>query len=82
MSIPARIPGSPQTRPTLEPSPFAPDQKSRKAAESSVNNFSLVVGGPIYDSLLRLRLVRQSLPNVSRSVASSFASISFLTPKA
>ena len=33
-----------------------------------MKNFSVVVGGPVYDLLLRFHLVRQTLPNVWRRI--------------
>ena len=41
-------------------------QSARESAESVVKNFSLVVGGPLYNLLFRVGLIRQSLPNVTR----------------
>jgi len=56
----------PKSGSTLEPSPG--DQTARQIAESAVRTFSIVVGGPVYDLLHRLHLVRQTLPNVWRRV--------------
>ncbi len=64
MSLPARNPVLPQTRATLEPSGSPGGQSALESAESTVRNFSIVVGGPVYDLLLRFRLVRESLPNI------------------
>jgi len=67
MGAPATPPFQ-QTGPVLEPPPSSRDQSSRQAAESAVEGFSIVVGGPVYDLLLRFHLIRQSLPNVWRRV--------------
>ena len=45
------------------PHPSA-NQDARDAAESAVSTFSIVEGGPIYDLLRRLHLVRQTASNV------------------
>src|SRR5690349_4281980 len=55
------IPGSKHSRAT-------PDQGVAGSVTSIADNFSIVVGGPVYDLLWRLRLVRVSLPNVMRRV--------------
>jgi len=55
------IPGSKHSRAT-------PDQGAAGSVTSIADNFSIVVGGPVYDLLWRLRLVRVSLPNVLRRV--------------
>jgi hypothetical protein len=68
MATQANHPDLPESRPTLEPPRIARDQSEREIAESSVANFSIVVGGPIYDSLRRIGLLRQSLPNISRRI--------------
>jgi len=57
-----------QSRPTLETSLSTGDQNTRESAESAVRTFSIVVGGPVYDLLLRFHLVRQTLPNVWRRI--------------
>jgi len=44
------------------------DQNARETADSAVRNFSIVVGGPVYDLLLHFHLVRQTLPNVWRRI--------------
>ena len=51
------------------------DQSSREADKSAVGNFSIVVGGPVYDLLLRFHLVRQTLPNVWRRIIALMALI-------
>ena len=68
METPARDPQVPQTRPTLETSRSSGDPSARYTAESAVRNFSIAVGGPVYDLLLRFHLVRQTLPNVWRRI--------------
>ena len=62
-----------QGRPTLEPAPSSGDQSAHEIAESAVKTFSIVVGGPVYDLLLRFHLVRQTLPNVGRRIAGLLA---------
>lgn len=41
---------------------------SVEEAKSAVHDFSIVVGGPVYDFLLRIGLVRLGLPNVLRRI--------------
>jgi hypothetical protein len=57
-----------QSRPSLEASRSTSDQNVRETTESAVRNFSIVVGGPVYDILLRFHLIRQTLPNVWRRI--------------
>ena len=69
MGAPAKDPRlPPQNRPALEtplPSPVeATSEKSHPAAQE----FSLVLGGPVYDFLLRIGLLRFALPNVLRRI--------------
>src|ERR1700758_4385504 len=52
---------------------FLGDPNARETAESAVRNFSIVVGGPVYDLLLHFHLVRQTLPNVWRRIAALLA---------
>jgi hypothetical protein len=52
---------------------YSNDQSAREAAESAVRNFSIVVGGPVYDLLLRFHLIRQTLPNVWRRIVAVMA---------
>jgi hypothetical protein len=73
MATQANHPEFPQSRPTLEPPRSARDQSEREVAESAVANFSIVVGGPIYDSLRRIGLLRQSLPSISRRIVALIA---------
>jgi len=42
-------------------------------AKSVIHDFSIVVGGPVYDFLLRIGLVRLGLPNVMRRIVALFA---------
>ena len=72
MATHARDPEFPETRPMLQKSPSG-GQSARQAAESAAANFSIVVGGPAYDLLLRFRLVRESLPNMSRRIVAVVA---------
>jgi hypothetical protein len=58
----------PQTGPALEPSPAARTTSALEAAESAVHNFSIVIGGPVYDVLRRMGLIRVGLPNVFRRI--------------
>src|ERR1700757_4616086 len=70
MGTPARHADlNPQIRPVLEPSPTTPDQHAYENAESIVQRFSIVIGGPIYDFLLRMGLMQMGLPNVLRRIA-------------
>ena len=68
MSMPARIPEQPQTRPTLHSSTYQTSETVHDIAESAAQRFSIVTGGPAYDFLLRFRVVRQHLPNVPRRI--------------
>jgi hypothetical protein len=70
MGAPARNPELPrQTRPTLEPPPSTDSQTGQEIADSTVQNFSIVLGGPLYDFLLRRGFVHLVLPNVARRIA-------------
>jgi hypothetical protein len=69
MGVPARNPEPPrQTGPTLEP-PSTRGQSAQEIPDSAVRNFSIVLGGPLYDFLLRFGLVRLVLPNIVRRIA-------------
>jgi hypothetical protein len=69
MGASARYPElNPQTRPVLEPSTTHPKDGDENA-DSLVQRFSIVVGGPLYDFLLRMGLMRLGLPNVLRRIA-------------
>lgn len=67
MGTPDRIPEMPRPNRVLRSVP--PTSDARETADSLVKSFSIVLGGPIYDSLLRFGLVRQTLPNVARRIA-------------
>jgi len=69
----AENPQVPKSRPTVEASCSSGNQNAREIAESAVKNFSIVVGGPVYDLLLRFHLVRQALPNVWHRVVALLA---------
>jgi len=70
MGVPARNPELPrQTGPTLEPIPSTGSQSTQGIADSTVRNFSIVLGGPLYDWLLRSGVVRFVLPNLARRIA-------------
>jgi hypothetical protein len=64
MGMPAIRPEVPS--PELKPPLSIDDQNRRGTADPAVTNFSIVVGGPAYDLLLRLGLLRFNLPNVLR----------------
>jgi len=64
MEILVTNPQVPQTHPTIDPSRSAGNQNALEAAESAAKDFSIVVGGPVYDLMRRFHLVRQTLPNV------------------
>jgi len=69
MGATARNPDLPRPiRPTLEPSPSPRNESEREAAESAVHNFSIVMGGPLYDFLLRRGLLHFGLPNLVRRI--------------
>jgi hypothetical protein len=63
-----REPVTPFPEPARSPS-SAPTKLEE--AKSIVRNFSIVVGGPVYDFLLRIGLVRLGLPNVLRRIIGS-----------
>ena len=69
----ANNPEVPQSLSTFEPSHSSDDQSTQEAARCAVKNFSIVVGGPVYDLLRRRHLVRQTLPNVWRRVVALLA---------
>src|SRR5579864_4601062 len=52
----------------IEPIPLKSDLLRTEEADSVVRNFSIVVGGPVYDFLKRTGLVRVALPNVLRRI--------------
>ena len=56
----------PQSRAALETSIPTGDETARETAASAVKNFSIVIGGPVYNLLLRLHLIRQTVPNMRR----------------
>jgi hypothetical protein len=63
----ARNPDFPRSaRPTLEPVPS--QGASEQDIESAVHEFSIVMGGPIYDFLLSHGLLRFALPNLVRRI--------------
>jgi hypothetical protein len=67
MSQPAIYPDTP---PSNRATPERPSSAFRNgAADSSIANFSIVIGGPIYDFLLRIGLLRFNLPNIIRRIA-------------
>jgi len=51
------------------PCPPAADQGRRDVEDAAIQNFSIVLGGPAYDFLFRIGLLRFSLPNVLRRIA-------------
>jgi hypothetical protein len=73
MATHGRYPEFPETRPTLEKFPSSGGQGAQRVAGSAAGSFSIVVGGPLYDLLLRFGLVRQSLPNISRRIVAVIA---------
>jgi len=74
MRVPARNPEPfQQSRPTLEPSPSTRGPSEHEIADSIARNFSIVLGGPVYDFLKRFGIVRFALPNVLRRIAAVVA---------
>jgi hypothetical protein len=71
MGTPDRIPEMPRPTRVLRSVPRTSDE--REKADSLVMSFSIVTGGPIYDTLLRFGHVGQSLPNVARRIAAVVA---------
>jgi len=73
MGTPAITPEVPHT-PSPGPVACPPaDQGRRDVADAAIQNFSIVLGGPAYDLLLRMGLLRFSLPNVLRRIAALVA---------
>jgi len=69
MGVPARNPElPPQPRPTLEPSASTRSPSGQEITDSTVRHFSIVLGGPLYDWLLRSGVARFALPNVARRI--------------
>ena len=69
MRVPARNPELPsKTGPMLEPPPRSGSQSAHEIADATVRNFSIVMGGPLYDWLLRKGVVRFVLPNLARRI--------------
>src|SRR5215469_6826105 len=54
-----------QPRPKLEPPVSTPGGDARKIALSTVRDFSIIFGGPLYDVLQRHRVLRHGFPNIS-----------------
>jgi len=75
MGTPVKNPERPgEPRPKLEFPPISsrtPDV--REKAESAIRSFSIVLGGPLYEFLLRHGVVRFALPNVFRRIAALVA---------
>lgn len=70
MGVPVRHPElNPPIRPALEPAPSTSSPTAYENVDSIVQRFSIVTGGPIYDFLLRMGLMRMGLPNVLRRIA-------------
>src|SRR5580704_374040 len=66
----------PSQGPALQPlkPPLAVNEAgSIEDSKSVVHNFSIVIGGPVYDFLVRLALVKVGLPNVFRRIAALVA---------
>jgi hypothetical protein len=58
--------------------PAAPGENSGfEEAKAAGRNFSIVVGGPVYDFFLRIGLVRRGLPNVRPRII-AFVAIAWL----
>src|SRR5262245_56161023 len=60
-------------RPAATPLRAPRERSPLAAAESEVHDLSLVVGGPVYDFLLRIGLIRLDLPNVVRRAIAAVA---------
>ena len=54
-----------------------PRQSDRESVESTIRNFSIVMGGPVYDLLLRSGIVRTGLPNLVRRIV-AFVAVTWL----
>ena len=68
MGLPDRIPDYPEK----QPAPKSPQEPSTQQSDP-LHNFSIVLGGPLYDSLQRHGIVQSSLPNVARRIAALVA---------
>jgi hypothetical protein len=53
---------------SANPTGFRPEIAKREESKPLARDFSIVVGGPVYDFLLRIGLVRFGLPNVVRRI--------------
>lgn len=72
MTATARYPNSedprdPSSRPATSPDATSEISKTEEP-KTTAHNFSIVVGGPVYDFFLRIGLVRLGLPNVKRRI--------------
>jgi hypothetical protein len=78
MSSSARDPQSLRhDRPYLETPVRTQEQSDREAVKSTIRDFSIVVGGPVYDFLLRIGVLRYNLPNAARR-AVAFGAVAWL----
>lgn len=69
MGASASNPDSPRPiRPTLEPAPSRHRASDREVAEPEVHDFSIAIGGPIYDFLFSRGYLRFALPNLLRRI--------------
>lgn len=69
MGATSRNPDLPRPdRQTLEPVPSPRGASEQETADSAVHQFSIVMGGPIYDFLLRHGYLRFELPNLVRRI--------------
>jgi len=70
MGAPLRNPElPPRDGPALEPARSG----ASEACDHTLDDFSLVVGGPVYDYLLRIGLLRFELPNLMRRIGAIIA---------
>jgi hypothetical protein len=72
-----RDPNPKVPRDTPSSTPATGDVSALDHARSELRNFSIVVGGPVYDFMLRIGLVRLGLPNVKRRII-AFVAIAWL----
>ena len=63
-------------RPVMPPA-AAGDVSGFEEAKAAARNFSIVLGGPVYDFFLRLGLVRRGLPHVRPRII-AFVAIAWL----
>ena len=77
MGMPAKFPDvGPRNLPVVEPASSDRPKQASEPVDSMADDFSIVVGGPVYDFLLRIGLAHR-LPNILRRIV-LFVAITWL----